>query len=821
MTVRSLLDRPRLGWGVLVIVLLITGFFGQYAKINRIDNKLEDNVIPGASLEAYYRFLKAFGNDRILLVAYPIDKIDSGLIRMLITTEQSLVALPNVQTVLSPVTPLRTQFGVASPAAVEQFLEEKTQLDRYLDNMKKTTSLERMIISKDWKVGGIVIRLQQETGDLVGPTIKEIQAILAASMPIGTQLTGVPEITRLILEMTSRDQKIFSPLTILLTAIVLFLLFRGLFGLLIPLLAICSAFIWTKGLLIMQGHSINFVTSILPPMILSIALTYCIHILTDYFEDSRGLDAFDPAVLEKSIRHVGYPIMLSTLTTVIGFGSLLYTSIESIGQFGLYAAIGTTFSMILALVVITAGIVAKRKTGHEMPTTIKSMEKYIEILARSMIRNTGRVWLVVFLLLGISAYGLYVLPIETSLIRYLPDDHAIQSANKFVEENLCGIVPVELLLESEKTRFTTPDLTHHLRRLQEAIASVPYLDKTLSYVDLVQDFDRMFSGEIDHIPPTEEEIHDYLTFYAPSLASGVLDPEELAEQEEASRAIHLESRVASGANSATASVTAKLPLHPRKIASFTPFLSGGMLGEFIASDALTAHISMRYRDRTSHDMIQGFRMIEDLARKELEGTGVKATITGRAPLWAEVAEIIVWNEITSFGFSLLVITFIIAGYFRSLKIGVVSMIPNLLPMIYTYGFMGLTGTTFNTVTGMIASIAIGLAVDDTIHIICQFQHELEKDGNEVESLVRTMVHKGRATVSASVILCSGFSVLALSSFGPTRYFGIFISVGVAAALVCELLITPVALFTFKPIPIPVIPASSKPVQADEIRETGK
>jgi hypothetical protein len=791
-----------------VLVLLITAFFGKFARIDRIDNKLEDNVIKGEILDAYYRYLKAFGNDRILLLAFPVEKLDSSLVRMLTKTERRLLAHPNVQTVLSPVTPLRSQFGVETEKAVEEFLAETRQLDRYLENMKKTTAFERLIISPNWQVGGMVVRLHQETGDLVGPTIREIQEIVAQEMPKGTKLTGVPEITRLILDMTRRDQKLFSPLTILITSIVLFLLFRGLFGLFIPLLAICSAFIWTKGLLIAQGHAINFVTSILPPMILSIALTYCIHILTEYFENSRDLETFSPEVLEKSIRHVAYPIMLSTLTTVIGFGSLLYTSIDSIGQFGFYAAIGTFFSMVLSLVVLSAGIVARQKTGHAMPSTIKSLEGYIESFSRAMIRNPGRVWLVVFLLLGLSAYGLYKLPIETSLIRYLPDDHDIQDANRFVEENLCGIVPVELFLESRKTRFTTPDLIHRVRRFQERVASVPYLDKSLSYVNLVQDFDRMFSGEPDHIPPTEEEIRDYLNFYAPSPASGALDQEELEELAAARNALFLEAQTASGTVSSGSTEAAKAAeLAERAPASAPTFLPGGMLGELISPDALTAHVSMRYRDRTSREMIQGFHQIEALARQEFQGTDVKLTVTGRAPLWAEVSEIIVWNEITSFGFSLLIITIIIAGYFRSVKIGIVSMIPNVLPMIYTYGVMGLTGTTFNTVTGMIASIAIGLAVDDTIHIICQFQHELEKDGNECEALVRTMVHKGRATVSSSIILCCGFSVLALSSFGPTRYFGIFISVGVAAALVCELLITPVALYTFKPIPIPIPPSA--------------
>ncbi|HNV71302.1 MAG TPA: MMPL family transporter, partial [Candidatus Ozemobacteraceae bacterium] len=742
-----------------------------------------------------------FGNDRILLVAFPVQAIDAALVRMLTQTERRLLALPNVQTVLSPVSPLRTQFGIASEAAIDKFLAEKKQLDRYLENLKKTTALEKLIISPAWNVGGMVIRLNQETGDLVGPTIQQIHRVLADCMPVGTKLTGVPEITRLILDMTRRDQKLFSPLTILLTAIVLFLLFRGWFGLLTPLLAICSAFIWTKGLLIAQGHAINFVTSILPPMILSIALTYCIHILTDYFEASRDLDGFDPRVLADSLRHVAYPIMLSTLTTVIGFGSLLYTSIESIGQFGAYAAIGTTVSMVLALTVLAAGIAARRKTGHVMPSTIKSLEASIDRLSRAMIRNPGRVWLVVFLLLVVSGYGLYKLPIETSLIRYLPDDHDIQEANRFVEENLSGIVPVELFLESDGRRFTEPDIVHRVRRFQEAVASVPYLDKSLSYVNLVQDFDRMFSGEPNHVPPTEEEVRDYLTFYAPAPASGALTPDELEEMAEASRTLLLELQAATDTDSRLEMASsADLLAKTATPATTTLFIAGGMLGELLSPDARTAHVSMRYRDRTSREMFAGFQMIEALAKKEFADSGIRATITGRAPLWAEVSEIIVWNEITSFGFSLLIITCIISGYFRSLKIGIVSMIPNTLPMIYTYGIMGLTGTTFNTVTGMIASIAIGLAVDDTIHIICQFQHELEKDGNEQEALVRTMVHKGRATVFASVILCTGFSVLALSSFGPTRYFGVFISVGVAAALICELLITPVALYTFKPIP---------------------
>ncbi|MBF0410140.1 MAG: MMPL family transporter [Candidatus Riflebacteria bacterium] len=773
---------PRLykmsAWVVLFLAVGMLLFFGKYARIERIDNRLEDNVVSGEALDAYYRFQKYFGNDRILLVGFKVPEITPALVRQIIVTEFALLELENVETVLSPVSPLRTQLGMNTIEKIDDFLSEERIVNKYFQNLKKTEAYKNLIISEKWDVGGIVIRLKSEAGDLVGPTIDKIREVFQKKFPFPIQLTGIPEITRLILDNTRKDQKLYSPLTIVFIAIILIILYRSFFGIFVPLLAIILSLAVTKGTMILGGWSINFVTSILPPMILSISLTYCIHLLTEYFQESREEGKFSLDILVKSFMHVSKPIFLSALTTIIGFGSLFYNTIPAISQFGVFSSLGVAVSAIAAILVISAGIIAIRPVGKK-EDTIEKLEPLIQWISRTVIQHYKKAWAVVIVFGVISVYGIYILPIETSLIRYLPEDHNIQDANNFVESNLAGIVPIEILLEATGRRFTEPEMIDVVRKIQEEVVKLPFVDKTVSYVDFVQDFDRMFSGEPDNIPKTEEEICDYLTFYVTKTASEAIKEEE-AEAE---------------ALDENASPTPWV---------FKPFHKAGLLNEFITPDAEKVHISLRIRDKTSRELVSLFESIRKITDEKISKLPIKANLTGRAMMWAEVSESIAWNEITSFGFSVIVITLVIAIQFWSLKVGLVAMIPNLMPLLYTYGVMGLTGTTFNTVTGMIASIAIGLAVDDTIHIIFYYKSELNKDGNEVEALVRTVVHKGRATCFASFVLCGGFFPLILSSFAPTRYFGIFITFGVSAALACELFITPIALYTFKVIPIPNI-----------------
>ncbi|MBF0545125.1 MAG: MMPL family transporter [Candidatus Riflebacteria bacterium] len=777
----ELLKNRKLAWGILIVSFLITIFFAKYARIDRIDNRLEDNVLPGEELEAYYRFLEVFGNDRILLAAFPTPNIDNELVRKLFKTELELLKHPNVQTVLSPVSPLRSNIGIQTLQDFDSFLEDNKQLNKYIENLKKTESFNRLIVSADWKIGGMVIRLKSETGDLVGSTLSEVKEIINKNMPPGTRITGIPEITRLIIDMTRRDQKMFSPLTILLMAIYLMYTYGSISTVFLPLYTMIADLIWTKGTMMASGNSINFVTSMLAPMIMSIALTYIIHVMTEYFESSRHVETFDPEILAKAIIHVHEPFIISALAVAIGFGSLIYQSIPSIAQFGTYSTMGDVLATILTFFIIPAGLVVFKNTGKQV-RQVKWLEYDLEKLTRFLITNPFKVSIAIVILLGVSFYGIYILPIETSLIRFLPPHHEIQDINHYVEQNLCGIVPIEVLLESTGPRWTEVEMVQRVRHFQEEVASTPYLDRSLSYVDLIQDFDRMFSDEPNHVPKTEEEIYDYLSFYSSGVAT---DPEDVEDS-----------------NPKTASNTVRKNTYTIKMASFTPFVAGGMLGEFIASSAMTTHISLRLKDRSSRELVESFEIIKTLMKKHFSDLPVKATLTGRAAMWAEVTQNIAYNEITSFTMSFTIITLLMAVFFRSLKVGVAAIIPNIVPVLFTYGCMGLAGTPFSTATGMIASIAIGLSVDDTIHILCQYRYELSHNIEEMEAIVRTMVHKGRATFLTMVPLFAGFFVLTLSDFAPTKYFGIFISIGVGLDLICELLVTPIVLLAMKPFPIP-------------------
>ena len=177
---------------------------------------------------------------------------------------------------------------------------------------------------------------------------------------------------------------------------------------------------------------------------------------------------------------------------------------------------------------------------------------------------------------------------------------------------------------------------------------------------------------------------------------------------------------------------------------------------------------------------------------------MKTYITGRAYLWVLTSQIIAWNQLTNFLLALAIICLVIIVYFRSLSIGLIALIPNVLPLAIIYGAMGYMSINLNTLTGMIACVAIGMTVDDTIHFIYAFR-EYVRDGETPESAVsKAMLKKGSSMVFTTLVIIAGFAVLMLSSFPPTFQFGACISFTFAMALVFDLMLTPAMLLVLKP-----------------------
>jgi hypothetical protein len=494
-----------------------------------------------------------------------------------------------------------------------------------------------------------------------------------------------------------------------------------------------------------------------PPLLLGIAMTSCIHIITAYFFLSADEEKFDPKLVVKALKDQFVPIMLCQVTTLLGFLTLAFNGIGAVRDYGLFASLGI-FLILLSVFVLLPVIIILFKITKQRKTAAMTGDKLFRSLSGFVIR---RKYTIVFLSIFIALIcfsGLRLISVETSVLRHLPQEHKVIKDIKYIEQKLGGIVPVHIVMERSGKELSgtlvDPEVCRKIYSMQNKIDKLQFVDSTLSFVNFVQDYDRIFSAEKDHIPPSAEEVADYLDFFR--FGSADFDR--------------------AGDNPAISPVD-----------------------RFITRDYKKANIALRVRDVPSSHFNKIFkeikRYIDESGLKEMN---VNTYITGRSYLWVLTSQIISWNQLVNFLLALAIICFVIIVYFRSLSVGIIALIPNVLPLAMIYGVMGYMGINLNTLTGMIACVAIGMTVDDTIHFIYAFRENV-MDGATVEDAVhKAMLKKGSSMVFTTLVIIAGFSVLMLSEFPPTFQFGACISFTFTMALVFDLMLTPALLLILKP-----------------------
>jgi predicted RND superfamily exporter protein len=309
-----------------------------------------------------------------------------------------------------------------------------------------------------------------------------------------------------------------------------------------------------------------------------------------------------------------------------------------------------------------------------------------------------------------------------------------------------------------------------ISQLQKELENLENLDSAVSYVDLIMDYDKTFSGEKNNIPPSSQEVKEYLEFYQPPV-----EHEYVTEVMRNNEGITTEIRFV------------QLPLTPDQ-------QDRGVAG-FITPGYEQAQISLRIKDVSSAKLKALFDRITEKCSHYLKDKA-GFYLTGRARLWAVTSEILVKNEILNFLLALFFIDIIMMIQFRSVKTGLIALLPNVLPIMVIFALMGLYDIALNTVTGIIACVAIGMSVDDTIHYIHSFVSFNKKGHTPEEALVKSLQFKGSSMIFTTIVIITGFAVLIVSDFVPTRQFGLFISGVFFMALVFDLVLTPALLIMF-------------------------
>jgi len=488
------------------------------------------------------------------------------------------------------------------------------------------------------------------------------------------------------------------------------------------------------------GIPINMITSAVPSLVLVIGFAEDVHVIAAYHrllrEGHQKLEALSEAVRETAV-----PVLVTTATTVLAFATLITTDVTMLKQFGVAAALALSANFVATLIGVPVMLrlwpAPKRLRAGAFTEEAASARTtaIAERLGSFVLRHRLPIVVGCAALCLVSAYGMSRVRVDTDFINYLPERSPIRQRMRHVHTSLAGASAFYVVVDSGRENgITDPRLMKKITELQDFLERQPGIDTTVSVADYVARLHGAMSGQPGHAP------------------RAVPDSQEMVAQ-------HL------------------LLMDRQQVARFVdlPLASAAIL--------------------VRHDLTGSWRLSAVL--RALDGfiaqhfAGVRVEYTGEAILTNRAADYMAMNEVTSFSYTLLIIGAIHSALFMSFKAGFLSLIPNVIPVLFTFGFMGFVGIPLSTATAMVATIAIGIAVDDTVHHMVTYSRQLNVLHDQRAAILRTMAIQLRPIVWLSLALAAGFSVLTLSNFVPTVHIGLLSAFVMIVALVSELVLTPI------------------------------
>ena len=731
---------------VVLFIALLVSFFAlkeivdlenRTLKIS-VDSSIE-SLLPagGPELETYAAVRDQFVGDDLLIVVWQADDL---------FTPEGLAALKRLTRKLEKIPGVVRVDSLASATFVRAE-DDFTNVDEFLAELPTTLSDAQslraeavvhplyagQLVSRDGRATMLAVHFDP---DLTSSEVQAtVDAVAAASEleagDIEQYLTG-SVFARLATGLTLfTDIQAVFPLAVLATFIVSAVGLRSLPGMVLPLLANAVALLVTIAIFIRTGHKLNFVTIIMPPVVFVVGFAYAVHVVSDFERVlARGMDKI--TALKESLEELFVPLTLTAFTTGIGFLSLTTSNIETIQVFGAFSAFGTGLSWLCAVTLVPAGLRflpsnTQRKADQGILLKLAPRISKFDLENRKIILGAG------FLLALFSLAFASKIDVGTDYLRNFPEDSDIRRNFNEVGQSFSGAVPLQILIESDIPNvFKNPAELRILDDLQEWIKQQPEVRGAISFVDYMRMLHRTFVPEVkpEDAIPKSFNLSDQL------LALGASDD---ADQ-------FIDSRYKTTL------------MHVRSTA-----VSSNELGD------LVARINARLSQLPTH---------------------LRGQVTGSSVLIALTMDDITRGQILSLSGALFVIYIILSTLFGSLRVGAIALIPNLLPIVAFFGILGLTGITLNLATSLVATVALGIAVDDSIHYFSRFNNESRRLANEEQGVEHAIAGIIRPVTFTTAALCAGFLALLVSDLRNQVEFGVLAAATLFLAWAVDLTISP-------------------------------
>ena len=762
------------------LVLLVAAFY--FAGTARFDASFEayfDTDDP--TYAAYNRFRADFGSDEIAYILYSAPDSEHGpfdleVMRKIEQLTRALEGVPFVSDVTS-LANAEYMYGVPGGLKIEKILEE------FPESQQEMLVTREKVLAKPLYVGGLVsadgqyaaiildmqrssvdpvedLRLDPEGGDQLGNlypqvTYHAIEEILARPEYDGIVFHHVGDVAlnAIYNEIIGPDMARLFAVTIVVIALLLFLFFRRPLGLLGPILVVMLSLVVSLSVVGLLGWKFDLMIIMLPTLLIAVGVADSVHIISEFRVYHAELGDRREAA-RRTLYLVGTPCLLTSLTTAAGFASMYISPIESIAHFAVYSAAGVLAAFVLSVTLLIYFLSLGRQTRRRDATEEEILrakggdlfQTFLLGIANFAIRYRGAILITSGAIFIASAAGISRITVDSSFMNEFKKDEPIRVETELVDEVMGGTASVVYLFDSGiQDGVKEPAFLADIERLQLAAnANSDMVKKTYSIGDLLKDVNMSFHDEdpaFYALPESRNLAAQYMLLYE---------------------------------------------------------MSGGEeLDSYLSSDYSTASLEVRVRMSPTSEL----RSLVDTLNATLDSRPTKAssvTATGIGALWLKLQEYITTSQIRGFLLAFSVIGVLLCLIFQSVRTGLIAMVPNLTPVVLTLGVMGWMEIPLDYIRLMIATVAIGISVDDTIHYMTRLRHEFRETGSYEEAIRRSISDVGRALVITSIVLVAGFTCFMASRLETMLIFGSLLSGTIVTALVADLLLMPALILRLRP-----------------------
>ncbi|WP_248724287.1 RND family transporter [Seonamhaeicola sp. ML3] len=749
--------------GILLAIIVATYFFSlqwdnmrfTYTEANLLPDDHEVNI-------SYNNFLDTFGEEGNLIVLgvkdsslFTIDKLNAWN-----KLSHSFLEYDAVETVIS----IKDLQKLVKDTENEKFnlepfikdsITSLEQIDKLQNELfHKYPFYDNFLFNKDTKTVRTAIYMNKEIvntsarKDFVIDVLADKIEAFEKEYDLDVRVSGMPYIRTLNSQVIINEINWFVIAALLVTSIIFFFFFRSFRATFISLIVVCIGVMWTLGIIGLFNYEITVLTALIPPLIIVIGIPNCIFLINKYQHEVK-LHGNKVKSLQRVITKIGNATLMTNVTTASGFATFILTESKLLKEFGVVASLSILAIFILCLLIIPIiytflPFPKDRHLEHLNKRWIGGFVNWMEWMVK---QRRIAIYSISVLLLVVSMIGIYQIRISGSLVEDMPKEAEFFKDIRFFEEEFNGIMPLEFMVDTKRKKGVMKLSTlKRMDDLEDLIIEIPELSKPISVVSLVKySKQAYYNGNPKYYQlPTSQE-NNFILSYAKNSSSNV-----------------------------------------------------DLLNNFVDSTGQYARITTFMKDVGTDKMERIEEDLQNKIDKVFPKKRYDVTMTGKALVFQKGTKYLVKNLAISLSLAILLISLFMAYMFRSGRMIIISLIPNLLPLLVTAGLMGYLGVPIKPSTILVFSIAFGISVDDTIHFLAKYRQELQANNWKIKvSVYGALKETGVSMFYTSIVLFFGFSVFTISSFGGTVALGALVSATLLFAMLSNLLLLPSLLLSLE------------------------